>query len=453
MSNPNGNTSYRSPENRAGQRFSNWSGSVQTNPKAFYYPSTIGEVQQIVRELPAGQSVRTVGGGHSFTPVAAGGRSMMSLDKLAGIKHVDTERKRVRFLAGTRLHRIPEYLQPFGLALANQGDIDVQSVAGAISTSTHGTGINWTGFAGTVTGLTLVDANGDLKNYSIDDDPELLRLITVSLGALGIIVEVEMQCVDAFDLLAVESSDDFNDILDTWEERSRAVDHFECFWFPHTDKAMIKNNTRLAPGEPAPGGEPKKRGRFTQFIEDDLVGNRAFAASLALTRLIPTSTPKLNRVATDAMAANRYRSKAHEVFATPRRVRFHEMEFAVPLAAGPEAVREVRREIDKRGWFIPFPLELRTTAADDVALSTSTGRESMYIAIHVPKAMNPHDYFPHLEPIMTAAGGRPHWGKMHTLGREYFSTVYPRFDEFCTLREHMDPTRKFGSEHLTQLFG
>ena len=446
-------TSYKSPEKRTGQRFRNWSGSVRTAPNAFYYPAAIAEVQQVVRTLPAGQSLRTVGGGHSFTPVAAGKHAMMSLDKLAGIKHVDPETKRVRFLAGTRLHRIPEYLQPFGLALANQGDIDVQSVAGAISTSTHGTGIDWTGFAGTVTGLTLVDATGEIRTYSIDDDPDLLRLITVSVGALGVVVEVEMQCVDAFDLLAVESSANLDDVLDTWDERSRAVDHFEAFWFPHTDKAMIKNNTRLEPGQSAPGGEPKVRGKFTQFFEDDLIGNGALAASLTVSRFFPRTTPFLNGIAADAMAANRYRSRAHNVFATPRRVKFHEMEFAVPLEAGPETVREIRRELDKRGWLIPFPLELRSTAADDVALSTSTARESMYIAFHVPKAMDPHEYFPHLEPILKAADGRPHWGKMHTMSREDFAKTYPRFDEFCTLREQMDPDRTFGSEHLTRLFG
>ena len=176
------------PEKRTKQRFNNWSGSVNTNPDAFYYPATIAEVQHIIRTLPAGQRVRAVGGGHSFTPVAAGAGAMISLDKLAGIINVDRETKRVRFLAGTRLYRIPEYLQPFGLALANQGDIDNQSVAGAISTSTHGTGIDWTGFAGTVTGLTLVDATGELRTYSIDDDPDLLHLITVSVGALGVIV-------------------------------------------------------------------------------------------------------------------------------------------------------------------------------------------------------------------------------------------------------------------------
>ena len=434
-------------------KFQNWAGSVTTHPDRVHYPSTVADVVRIVREVPAGRSIRTVGGGHSFTPVAAGEDEMMSLDNLAGIVHVDRARKRVRFLAGTRLHMIPALLAPFGLALANQGDIDVQSVAGAISTSTHGTGINWTGFAGTVTALTLVDASGEIRTYTEDDDPDQLRLVTVSLGALGVIVDVEMQCVDAFDLLAVESAEDFSVVLDEWEERSRAVDHFEAFWFPHTDRAMVKANTRLAPGEPAPGGDPKPRTWLTRVVEDEVIGNGAFAASLAFTRLVPRAIPALNGISAGAMSATSYRAKSYEVFSSPRRVHFHEMEFSVPLGNGPDAVRALRAEIDKRGWLIPFPFELRSTAADEVALSTATGRESMYIAVHLPKAMNPAEYFPHFEAILREAGGRPHWGKMHTMGRDDFAELYPRFEEFCALRDELDPQRRFGSPHLRQVFG
>ncbi|WP_019193382.1 D-arabinono-1,4-lactone oxidase [Corynebacterium timonense] len=428
--------------------FTNWSGSVSATPTAFHRPATIAEVAELVRSLPAGQSIRPVGGGHSFTPCAAGEQNMVSLDKLSGLVSVDRATKRVRFLAGTRLRSVPRLLAPFGLALANQGDIDVQSIAGVISTSTHGTGVEWPGFAGTVTALSLIDANGDLQEYSLDADPDALRLVTVSLGALGIVVEVEMQCVDAFDLHAVEGTADLDELLDSWEERARETDHVEAFWFPHTDRAMVKKNTRLEPDRTQKG-----RGRVTRFVEEELVGNAAFAASLFIARVAPRTTPVLNGIAVGAMGASSYRSPAHEVFATPRRVRFHEMEYAVALEAGPDVVREIREEIDRRDWRIPFPLELRSTAADDVALSTSTGRESMYIAFHVPKAMNPADYFPALEPIFRAAGGRPHWGKMHTLGREDFTELYPRFDEFCALREAMDPQRRFGSPYLHRLFG
>ncbi|WP_293773485.1 D-arabinono-1,4-lactone oxidase [uncultured Corynebacterium sp.] len=430
--------------------FSNWAGSVTTAPHTFHRPATIAEVQRIVA---AGRgSLRTVGAGHSFTPVAAGDGEMMNLDALSGIVSVDRERARVRFLAGTRLRDVPALLRPFGLALANQGDVDPQSLAGAISTSTHGTGLGFTGFAGTVTGLTLVDAEGALRRYSLDEDPELLKLVVVSVGALGVVVEVEMQCVPAFDLLAEESGAPIDDILDNWEELSRGVDHFESYWFPHTDMAMTKSNTRLEPGAPTPGGDAT-RSRFKQFVDDEVVGNGAYAALLGIGRAVPSTVPAFNRFATAVISHNRYRAAAHQVFVTPRRVKFHEMEYAVPLADGPEAVREIRRFIDAQGWRIAFPLELRTTAADDVALSTAHGRESMYIAFHVPRFKNPHDYMPAVEPILRAAGGRPHWGKMNTLGREDFAQLYPRFDEFCALREDMDPGRRFGSEYLTTVFG
>lgn len=423
--------------------FTNWAGSVTTNPVEFLQPTRIDEIPDIITRS---RSVRAVGAGHSFTPIAAGEETMLNLDHVSGLVSVDKQRKRVRFLAGTRLRDVPKLLRPFGLALANQGDVDPQSLAGAISTSTHGTGINYTGFAGTVTGLTLIDADGNTRTYSIDEDPELLRLVVVSVGALGVVVEVEMQCVDAFDLLAEESGIAFDELMDNWEELSRGVDHFESYWFPHTDRAMVKANTRLEPN-----GE--RRSRLKALIDDELIGNGAFAAALALGRLVPGTIPTLNKFATLVISNNRYRSAAHDVFVSPRRVRFHEMEYAVPLADGPATVREIRRFIDEQDWRIGFPMELRTTAADDVALSTASGRESMYIAFHIPRALNPQDYMPKVEPIFRAAGGRPHWGKMNSLSRNDFAQLYTRFEEFCELREKMDPEWKFGSPYLRKLFG
>ncbi len=423
--------------------FTNWAGSVTTKPAEYLQPTRIDEIPDIITRS---RSVRAVGAGHSFTPIAAGEETMLNLDHVSGLVGVDKQRKRVRFLAGTRLRDVPALLRPFGLALANQGDVDPQSLAGAISTSTHGTGINYTGFAGTVTGLTLIDASGNTRTYSIDEDPELLRLVVVSVGALGVVVEVEMQCVDAFDLLAEESGIAFDELMDNWEELSRGVDHFESYWFPHTDRAMVKANTRLEPN-----GE--RRSRLKALVDDELIGNGAFAAALALGRLIPGTIPTLNKFATAVISNNRYRSAAHDVFVSPRRVRFHEMEYAVPLADGPATVREIRRFIDEQDWLIGFPMELRTTAADDVALSTASGRESMYIAFHIPRALNPQDYMPKLEPILRAAGGRPHWGKMNSLSRNDFAQLYTKFDKFCELREKMDPEWKFGSAYLRKLFG
>ncbi|WP_236684509.1 D-arabinono-1,4-lactone oxidase [Corynebacterium camporealensis] len=424
--------------------FQNWAGLVRSTPNQFLQPQNLEELRRIVQ---SGVNIRPVGAGHSFTPVAAGDDVMVNLDHLSGIVSVDEESKRVRFLAGTRLRDVPALLRPYGLALVNQGDVDPQSLAGAVSTSTHGTGVDYTGFAGTVTALTFFDVSGELRHLNIDEDPETLRLATVSIGTLGIVVEVEMQCVDAFDLQAVESGDDFTDILNTFEERARAVDHFECFWFPGAKRAMTKENTRL------PAETPAGQGKVKKFITDEMLGNGAFAGVLQLGRVLPSAIPTLNRAATAAISNNRYRAPAHEVFVTSRRVRFHEMEYAVPLADGPSIVKEIRQLIDNRGWHFGFPIEMRTTAADDVALSTAYGRESMYIAVHVPQFQKPWEFFPDIEAIFRAGGGgRPHWGKMRTLQRDDLAELYPRFDDFCSLREQFDPQWRLRTPYLKRLF-
>ena len=208
--------------------------------------------------------------------------------------------------------------------------------------------------------------------------------------------------------IAEEIGGDFDEILDNWETHARSADHFERFWFPHTDRAQIKRNTRLAPDV---AHEVGPRPKWKEFFDEELVGNGAFAAALAVGRAVPASIPYANRIATAALSHNHYRGTNHGVFVSPRRVRFHEMEYAVPLAEGPAVVREIRSLIDRRGWRIGFPLELRTTAADDVALSTSTGCESMYIATHVPQFVDPQPIFAEIEPLLRSAGGRPHWGK------------------------------------------
>ncbi|MGO2615191.1 MAG: FAD-binding protein, partial [Brevibacterium aurantiacum] len=247
------------------QLFRNWSGHVHSHPHTFLRPTSAGELGEILRSAAdVSQRVRPVGAGHSFTPVAAGDDVMISLDHLSGIIAVDEESGRVRFHAGTRLRDIPALLAPFGLALANQGDVNPQALAGAISTSTHGTGLGFTGFAGTVTGLLLMAADGTVTDLSPTTHPEIFDLARVSLGVLGIVTEIELQCVPAFDLIAEEIVSDVDELLADLEPRMRAADHFEFYWFPHTDTALTKTNTRVGLGEIGPGhlAEAGVRNRF-----------------------------------------------------------------------------------------------------------------------------------------------------------------------------------------------
>src|SRR5699024_4089821 len=298
-----------------------------------------------------------------------------------------------------------------------QGDVNPQSVAGAISTSTHGTGLGFTGFSGTVTGLTLLRADGRTRRLSAEEDPETFDLARVSLGVLGVITEVELQCVPAFDLIAEERVVGFEPLLDGLEERIRAADHFEFYWFPHTRSALTKTNTRVVAGGAGPGplATAERRNRVLNLLDKEVVKNGALRLAVELGAKWPALVPTINRIAQSAVSDRTYRASAHEVFVTPRRVRFNEMEYAVPLEVGPTVIREIAAATAHRGWAISFPLEVRAAAADDVPLSTATGRATMYIAAHRFIKEEFFEYFRVLERICLALGGRPHWGKIHTL--------------------------------------
>ncbi|MGC3020602.1 MULTISPECIES: D-arabinono-1,4-lactone oxidase [unclassified Brevibacterium] len=441
---------------RGRQPFRNWSGHVHAHPHTYSSPASADELSGIVASAAAeGERLRVVGAGHSFTPVAAGNDVMVNLDALSGIVAVDESRRRVRFGAGTRLRDIPALLEPFGLALENQGDVNPQSLAGAISTSTHGTGLGFTGFAGTVTGLSLMGPDGRVRELSADAEPETFDLARVSLGVLGVITEIELRCVPAFDLIAEEKVAGFDELLDGLEERMRGADHFEFYWFPHTETVLTKTNTRVDPGAAGTGNlaEAGVRNRWATLLDKEIVENGALRLAVELGAKVPGMVPSINRIAQSVVADRMYRAPGYDVFVTPRRVRFNEMEYALPFAAGTEAIREIRETIESKGWQISFPLEVRCAAADDVPLSTATGRESMYIAVHRFIKEDFAEYFRVVEQILCRHGGRPHWGKIHTRTTADLRGLYPRFDDFCELRARLDPQAMFGNRFTDSLFG
>ncbi|MGO2035382.1 MAG: D-arabinono-1,4-lactone oxidase [Brevibacterium sp.] len=442
---------------RAGRRhrFRNWSGHVHAHPHTMATPASVQELADLIRVASGtGDRVRVLGAGHSFTPVAAGENVMVSLDRLNGIIAVDEANRRVRFHAGTRLRDIPGLLAPYGLALANQGDVNPQALAGAISTSTHGTGLDFTGFAGTVTGLSLMGPDGSVRELSATREPEVFDLARVSLGVLGVITEIELQCVPAFDLIAEERVLGFDELLASLEERMRGADHFEFYWFPHTDTVLTKTNTRVGPGEVGPGhlAEAGVRSPVLNFVDKEIVENGALRLAVELGSALPRLVPHINRIAQSAVSDRTYRAPGHDVFVTPRRVRFNEMEYALPFASGAEVIRAIRETIEEKGWTISFPIEVRAAAADDVPLSTASGRDTMYIAVHRFVKDEFAEYFRVIEDIFRAHGGRPHWGKIHTLGAAELRGLYPRFDDFCALRAEADPTAMFGNRFTDSLF-
>ncbi|MGP9725071.1 D-arabinono-1,4-lactone oxidase [Corynebacterium sp. AOP40-9SA-29] len=433
-------------------RWRNWSGTQHATPAAFEQPTTEdGVVDLVLRAAREGLRVKAVGAGHSFTPVAVTVGILVNLDHLSGLVSVDRDAMEVTFLAGTRLRDVPALLRPHGLALANQGDVDPQSLAGAVSTGTHGTGIGLTGFAGMVRRLRTVTADGSVHDVGPGDP--LYDLGRVSLGALGVTTRITMAVVDSFVLSAVECAEPLAELVADFPARAAAVDHLEYYWFPGTNRAHVKTNTRHSLQDAASADLPGPVPRWRAFVDDELVSNAAFAAMCSLMHHVPRTTGAMNRLAAASLAQREYSDTAHDVFVSPRRVRFNEMEYAVPLADATEVLAEVHRTVDASRLPVGFPLEVRCTAADDVPLSTANGRESCYIAVHRYHRDDYRELFAVVEPVLVAAGGRPHWGKLHTLDHDGLAAVHPDLADVAELRAQVDPSGMFRNPMVDRVFG
>lgn len=428
----------------------NWAGDQRCRPAQVLHPSTVAEISAVVTAAAnAGTTVKAVGAGHSFTDIALTGGTQLQLDGLSGLQSVDRAARQVTVAGGTRLFEIPALLAPYGLAMENLGDIDRQTIAGAISTGTHGTGVAFGGIATQVVALDLVTGTGEVRHCSATENPELFSAARVGLGALGIIVSVTLQCVGAFTLHAVERPEPLAGVLEALEERQRAVDHFEFYWFPHTSMALTKTNTRHAPGQGPDGVKPLSL--RAHLVDDVLVSNKLFSALCTVTGKTPSVIPRVNALASSLTGNREFADASHKVFATSRTVRFREMEYAVPLAEVAEILRELDAMIQRRGFTISFPVEVRCAAADDIPLSTANGRETGYIAIHQHVKTDAFDYFRAAEEIFRSHGGRPHWGKWHFLQSRDFMQAYPDFEMFGRVRNGVDPERVFRNTYLDRV--
>lgn len=434
---------------RRGKRWTNWGRVESITPVFVARPTTVDEVvAAVIAARERGLPIKAIGASHSFTAIAAAPGVMLDLAGLEGLISADHSTGRVRLAAGTNLHQLPAILGPLGLALQNMGDIDRQTIAGATSTGTHGTGAAFGGLATQVVGLTLVTADGSILTIDEETNPELLPAARLGLGALGIIVDVTLQCVPSFVLDAREKPEPFDAVVDNFEARATAVDHFEFYWFPHTTTVLTKTNVRLpADAQTSPLGSVRR------WVDDSLMANGLFAATCTAGRAIPSAIPSINRIATRLTGDREFSDASPQVFVTQRSVRFREMEYAIPREAVPVALREIRDLIAAKGWRISFPIEVRVAAADDNWLSTAFERESGYIAIHRYFREDHREYFRAVEAIMRAHGGRPHWGKIHFREASSLRDQYPRFDDFLAVRDRLDPDRAFANPYLDRVLG
>ncbi|MET3805441.1 L-gulonolactone oxidase [Nakamurella sp. UYEF19] len=427
----------------------NWSRAVTAHPAEIISPADEAEVAAVIgRAATAGQRVRAVGAGHSFTPIAATDGVILRLDRLTGLRSAAAETGLVTLGAGTRLHDVPEMLRPYGLAMETLGDIDAQTIAGAISTGTHGSSATFAGMPSQVRGLRIVLADGSVVACSAAVHPELFSLARLGLGAFGVITEVTLQCVPAFLIAVDERPVPLPEILETYLERSALSDHLEFFWFPHTPTALVKSSNRLDKD-----AAPERLSRWKSFVDDELLANGFFGVTCRLGARFPGMIPHVNKAVTEGTSARHYTDDSHVAFTTPRRVRFQELEFSIEPAAMPSAMAEIGRLIDDRGLKISFPVEVRMTAADDIPLSNSYGRQSVHVAVHQYWRESATEYFEGVEQILLAAGGRPHWAKVHTQTAQTLRGRYEKFDEATELRARVDPDGRFANPYVDRVLG
>lgn len=443
----NGGTGERSSAGRRRRAtWTNWAGNVVARPSRIVDARDDAELAAVVAGAASrGETVRVAGSGHSFTPAVETPGVIARIGALSGIRSIDRERRLVTVGAGTTLADLNVLLEAEGLAMPNLGDIAYQTVAGAISTSTHGTGRALGGLATRVRAVRVIDGGGQIVHVDATHKPHLLGPLAVSVGALGALTEVTLEMVPSFRLRAREEPMRLDAVLESVHELADANDHFEFFWVPHTGWALTKRNNRTDdPLEPLP--------TFRAWFDKTLMENHAFGMLCRLGRVRPSLIPRL-ATALPSSGRREYVETSWKVFASERLVRFYEMEYAIPAEALPSVMREVRTMVERNGHLLNFPVEVRFTAPDELPLSTAHGRSTAYVAVHVFKGMSYRSYFADVEAIMAEHAGRPHWGKVHSRSAEDLRPLYPRWDDFMAARDELDPGRTFANDYTRRIFG
>ena len=417
----------------------NWSGGLVAHPSGRFAPGSEAELIEFLRSSSG--PIRPVGSGHSFTALVPTEGQLIVIDRLAGLLDHDAENLRATLGAGSRLGDLGVPLEAIGQAMINLPDIDRQTLAGATATSTHGTGIAHRSLSGYITALRLVTASGAVLDLDAEGDPDTFNAARVSLGALGVVTRVTMQNRSTYRLKARSWVERTDAVLDTFDESAAAHRHFEMFPLTHSSYAIVlaidETDEPIRNPPPAPD-EPD-----------------GFAAAMRAWMQVP---PRDRRPLIDGLAEQIEPTEvvdaSYKILSNVRNTRFNEMEYSVPLAAGGECLREVLRMIAEREIDVVFPLEYRYVAPDDTWLGMSAGDEGhAAISIHRTATEDYRPYFDVIEPIFRKYGGRPHWGKVHSLGHAELTALYPRFEDFRALRRQLDPGGRLLNDHLRHIFG
>ena len=426
--------------------WTNWAGDQRCSPFAIEHPGTREELGEVIRRAgERGLRVRASASGHSFSDVALTDGVMVRLDRLDRVLEVDRDSCTVKVEAGIVLRELNRRLDAFGLAIENLGDIDRQTIAGSISTGTHGTGAKLRSISAQIEALELVGADGSSIEIN-GDDPSALAAARLGLGALGVIYAVTIKAVPAFTLRRLDSPRALDETLTGLDELNDANDHFEFYVFPHTTTALCRESRRS--DEP-----PQPRSPAAVYAQEVMLENWVGQLFVLAGRRFPDQAPRLARLASRGVGRSTKVDRSHKVFASERRIRFTEMEYGIPREHASEAVRRVLQVASRPEHHVAFPVEVRFVAADDVILSAAHGRSTCYIAVHQDRRLDWQPYFRAVEQVMESYGGRPHWGKRHFQTAETLAPRYPRWDEFQRLRAKLDPDGRFANDYTDRVLG
>jgi FAD-linked oxidoreductase len=418
--------------------WTNWARQQRCAPERIETPRS---EEELVRAVAGSRRVKVAGSGHSFTDIACTDGVMVDMSAMRRVLAVDGHEVTVE--AGITLHDLGEELRARGLAMENQGDVDPQTLAGAISTATHGTGGRFGNLSSQVSAVRLVTGAGEVLDIREGDE---LRAARVSLGALGAISAITIRCVPAFTIHRIDEPRALDHVLPRLDELVDSHDHWEAFVMPYTRRALTLTSERTdrAPNPP---------GRAAAFLHDVVLENAVLGAFCTVGRRFPGLIPLLNRRLAGLMGRSEHLDASNRVYANTRLVRFTEMEYAIPRERAAEALERVLALIERRRLPVGFPIELRVVAPDDALLSTAYERPTAYIAVHQYVGMEFETYFRAVEAIMDEYGGRPHWGKRHYQSEATLRRRYPEWDRFAELRERFDPKRRFENDYLRRVLG
>ena len=429
------------------ETWTNWARQQRCAPQLVERPASDEEVVAAVRSAAErGLRVRAVGAGHSFTDIACTDGVMVDLSRMDRLLDAEPSSGVVHVQAGASINSLGPQLEERGLALENQGDIDVQAVAGALATATHGTGIRFGNLSSRVEGIRLVTAAGEVMELTADANADALRAARVSLGALGIVTEVTLRCTPLYTLRRVDEPRPLPETLDRLDEHVDSSDHFEFWVFPYTQRALTRTMVRTAE-EPEPMDERRV------WLQEQLLENTALDVLCRLGRARPQLIPRLNRMIARSLSGSTKVGRSWRVYATKRAVRFTEMEYAISRVHAREAVERVLELAERRALPVNFPIEVRFAAGDDALLSTAQGRDTCYVAVPQYLGLEYESYFRAVERIMDDYDGRPHWGKRHYQTAAALAPRYPEWDRFQAVRARFDPAGLFANDYTDRVLG